>query len=322
MDCNTSKHYSTILVGVVCFLALGWGRPAHAIDDLLPASAPPGLIEWPVQTARIQSVQASGSPICGEADFAHQVVELSNIERFENGGLPPLKAVNSLLEATHSHSVNMAERNFFAHCDLDTKKSPWQRMRDAGYYYYLNFAAENIATGQQTPAAVVNSWMNSYGHRMNILDPSFREVGAGYYFYSGDTPNTRKDTNSDCVADNSIGFSTYRYWTQNFGLRSGVYPVVINLEAHWTDSRNVDLYIYGAGWASQMRLRNNDGSWTPWMAFQSEMSWTLDPLSGPQTVTVEIRSSSGSVRAASDEICVDSDDPVQLPELIFEDGLE
>lgn len=316
MDCRISKLRSTILIGLFAVFGLTPGSPTHASDDPGTSPAPPGLNGQPIQPAVTQPAQLTEIQVCGAADFAHEVVERVNIERFANGGLPPLKAVTSLFDATYAHSFNMAVRNFFAHCDLDTGKSPWQRMRDAGYAY--SSAAENIATGQRSPAEVMGDWMNSYGHRANILG-NFREIGVGYYYYAADTPDTRRDSNSDCTADGALNFSSYRYWTQDFGTRSNVYPVVINLESHSTDTRDVTLFIYGAGWADDMRLKNNDGPWTPWMAFESEVIWTLDPVGGTQSVTVEIRNRYGTVRAASDEICLVSD---VVSDVIFQNGME
>ncbi len=130
-------------------------------------------------------------------NFEELVVELVNEERWINGALPPLKH-NSLLDiSAETHSHDMADRNFFAHCDLDTKTLPWDRMTAAGYQW--NSAGENIAAGYGTPQDVMTGWMNSSGHRANILSTSFREIGVGYYYDSADSSGVRTDSNSDCA---------------------------------------------------------------------------------------------------------------------------
>jgi uncharacterized protein YkwD len=93
-----------------------------------------------------------------------------------------------------AHSQDMATNNYFEHTSLDGR-SPFQRMTDAGYRY--STAAENIGAGYSTPAAVVEGWMNSSGHRANILNCSLRQIGVG------------------CATSTSSKYRTY--WTQAFG---------------------------------------------------------------------------------------------------------
>lgn len=309
---------------VITLLAAMLGAcPSHAVSDdeeFQNRRAPPPLAVNSLTPQRAPHATVNDEAICGTADYAQQVVELTNMERFNNGALAPLKAAGELNDSSYLHSVAMAERNFFAHCDLDTGKSPWERMEDAGYYW--NWAGENIAAGYSTPDAVVTAWMNSAGHRANILDPNFREIGNGYYHYAADTPDTRRDSNGDCEADGQANGSYYRYWTQNFGTRNSIYPVVINLEAHMTEQYEVGLYVYGQGWATEMRIRNNTGAWTDWMPYSDEMVWRLDVGNGFQTVSVEIRNARGSVHTASDEICLVANEPAPQPVLIFSDGFD
>ena len=160
---------------------------------------------------------------------AEEVVELVNQERWTNGQLPPLKQ-NDLLDASaQTHSGDMAARDFFAHCDLDTGTLPWDRMTAAGYAW--NSAGENIAAGYGSPSAVMAGWMASSGHRANILSTSYREIGVGYEYQTTDQADIRYDSDGDCAADSYNHGPFYRYWTQNFGRRSNVYPVIIAREA-------------------------------------------------------------------------------------------
>jgi len=234
------------------------------------------------------------------ATFEEQVLELVNQERWNNGQLPPLKGNTLLDAAAETHSSNMAARDFFAHCDLDTKTSPWDRMNTAGYTGW-NSAAENIAAGYGTPADVMTGWMNSSGHRANILSTSVREIGVGYVYQSGDAGNIRYDA-GNCSADGGGHGPFYKYWTQDFGRISSVMPVVINREAYEATTQQVNLYMYGDGWAAEMRFRNENGTWSVWQPYQPNITWQLSAGSGSKTVYAEIKDSSGTVRGANDSI--------------------
>jgi uncharacterized protein YkwD len=245
----------------------------------------------------------------GGPSIEEQVVILVNQARWNNGQLPPLKHRDLLDNSSELHSSNMAVRNFFAHCDPDTLSQPWDRMASAGYSW--NYAAENIAAGYNSPTAVMAGWMASSGHRANILSTGSRELGVGYYYQASDLANVRQDANGDCVPDSNNNGPYYHYWTQNFGRIDSVYPVVINREAYETSSRNVNLYVYGAGWAQEMRFSNSGGSWSAWEPYQANKAWTLAAGTGPKTVLAEIRQG-GTVRSASDTIWL-NDVTLNLP---------
>ncbi|CAM2006939.1 CAP domain-containing protein [Acanthopleuribacter pedis] len=234
--------------------------------------------------------------------FEEQVVALVNIERLNNGGLPPLKQNSLLDQSSETHSENMAVRDFFAHCDLDTRSSMGDRMTAAGYAW--NSAGENIAAGQTTPEAVMTAWMNSSGHRANILRTSFQEIGVGYFFQSADQNNVRFDDTGDCNA-NRTGGPFRHYWTQNFGRSGAIFPLVINREAYVTEVQTVDLYIYGQGTFSEMRFRNNSGAFSEWEPFATEKTWNLDFGNGMHRVTVELRRPGGATQQASDTIVLE-----------------
>ncbi|MFB6726463.1 CAP domain-containing protein [Kribbella sp. NPDC056345] len=127
-------------------------------------------------------------------DFRSEVVSRTNAERAK-AGCPALNRHSALDNAAQGHAADMANRNYFSHNSLDGR-TPWDRIRQAGYPTNTG-RAENIAAGQTTPAAVVSSWMNSAGHRANMLNCSYRSIGVGYGYNSS---------------------STYdHYWVQNFG---------------------------------------------------------------------------------------------------------
>ncbi|MFE5140406.1 sigma-70 family RNA polymerase sigma factor [Streptomyces fagopyri] len=110
-----------------------------------------------------------------------QVVELVNKERAK-AGCGPLTEDAQLEKAAQAHSDDMAARNFFEHTNPDGA-DPGQRITAAGYRW--STYGENIAQGQQTPQAVMESWMNSPGHRANILNCSFKNIGVGVHKGSG-----------------------------------------------------------------------------------------------------------------------------------------
>jgi len=294
---------SLVLV-TVAVLAATAASAWDLTEPAFPAPLPPPI------AVRPPSAEPPAEPDQA-ATFEDQVMELVNQERWSNGQLAPLSRCALLDTSSETHSVNMGVRNFFAHCDPDTLTMPNDRMVAAGYT--PGSWGENIAAGYASPAAVVAGWMASSGHRANILSTSYRELGIGYSYDAGDTGNVRLDQNSDCTPDGTGG-PYYHYWTQNFGLRSSVYPVVIDREAYQTATVDVDLYLYGTGWASEMRIRNAGGTWTPWQPFAANVAWQLTPGPGVRQVDVEIRSGA-TVRSASDTIVSTATDDV-----IFADG--
>ena len=108
--------------------------------------------------------------------FEGEVVRLVNAERTKNG-LSPLKENWQLSRTARIKSEDMRKNGYFSHTS-PTYGTPFQMLKSFGISYEA--AGENIARGQKTPAAVVNAWMNSSGHRANILNPDFTEIGVGY----------------------------------------------------------------------------------------------------------------------------------------------
>ena len=132
------------------------------------------------------------------ADFESEVIDLVNAERAAQG-LHPLGVDHILVTAARDHSEDMGLQDYFSHTSLDGRTAP-DRITAAGYSY--NTYGENIAGGQPTPEDVIDAWMSSSGHRANILNSKFCDIGVGYAY----------------LAD-----STYRhYWTQDFGRKTGV----------------------------------------------------------------------------------------------------
>ncbi|MEU6673524.1 CAP domain-containing protein [Streptomyces sp. NPDC046925] len=127
----------------------------------------------------------------GLAEWGNSVLRLTNAERTA-AGLGPLSPDPLLTVAAQNHSADMIARAFYAHTSPDGGQ-PWDRASAAGSTH--RSIGENIACGQRTPAEVVDGWMNSPGHRANILKPSFTHLGVGF----------------------AGGGSAGTYWTQLFG---------------------------------------------------------------------------------------------------------
>ncbi|PFL01219.1 hypothetical protein COJ01_12215 [Priestia megaterium] len=115
------------------------------------------------------------------SQFEQKVVDLVNQER-EKQGLKPLTLNKKLSDVARTKSKDMMDKGYFDH-NSPTYGSPFDMMKQFGIEYTT--AGENIAKGQQSPEDVMNAWMNSDGHRKNILNPDFTEIGVGYV--KGDT---------------------------------------------------------------------------------------------------------------------------------------
>lgn len=115
--------------------------------------------------------------------YEQQVVDLVNQERAA-AGLPALKVNAKLAGVAEKKAEDLRDNNYFAH-QSPTYGSPFDMMKQFGISY--TSAGENIAKGQKTPADVMNGWMNSEGHRANILNASYTEIGVGYVTDSNGT---------------------------------------------------------------------------------------------------------------------------------------
>ena len=133
----------------------------------------------------------SNDNVTGEfAAFQKEVVRLVNVER-QKQGLGKLSLNAKLSNVATLKSQDMINKNYFDHTS-PTYGSPFDMMKQFNISYKT--AGENIAKGQKTPAEVVKAWMNSQGHRENILNKNYTEIGIG----------VAKDANGTL------------YWTQMF----------------------------------------------------------------------------------------------------------
>lgn len=110
------------------------------------------------------------------SSYDNELLKLTNAERARYN-LPALILNSRLGTAAQLHAKDMATHNYFSHTGLNGSTLA-SRANDAGYDY--RYIGENIAKGYQTPEQVVTGWMNSKGHRDNILNSNYTEVGFGY----------------------------------------------------------------------------------------------------------------------------------------------
>ena len=112
-----------------------------------------------------------------ESSMALEVLNLVNVER-KKQGLNPLILSHTLNGIANEKAKDMAVKNYFSH-QSPTYGSPFEMLQRFGVTY--SSAGENIAGGQKTAQAVMTDWMNSSGHRANILNKNYTELGVGYY---------------------------------------------------------------------------------------------------------------------------------------------
>ena len=124
----------------------------------------------PNSSKGMEIAEQSGSTV--QAD---QVLELVNKER-SKVGLKALTLSNELTDVAMEKARDMRDSNYFDHTSPNYG-SPFEMMRHFGIQY--RSAGENIAAGQKTAAEVMNSWMNSSGHRANILNSDYEQLGVG-----------------------------------------------------------------------------------------------------------------------------------------------
>ncbi|MGI6727407.1 MAG: CAP domain-containing protein [Anaerovoracaceae bacterium] len=123
------------------------------------------------------------APDNNAGSYEKQVVDLVNKERAAQG-LPALSYNASLSKVAEAKAADMRDKGYFSHTS-PTYGSPFDMMKTFGITYRA--AGENIAKGYKTPDSVMNGWMNSPGHRANILNSDFSEIGVGYVTDSNGT---------------------------------------------------------------------------------------------------------------------------------------
>ncbi|GGA62054.1 CAP domain-containing protein [Ornithinibacillus halotolerans] len=151
------------------FIAKRYGLDYKQLMRLNPSVVPTNM-----QVGSVIRLRATApSP----TTFEEQVAQLVNQERAKHG-LSPLKHRADIKSVAERKAADMINSNYFSHTSPNYG-SPFDMLKTFGIKYRT--AGENIAKGQKTPQEVMNAWMNSSGHRANILNANFDSIGVGYY---------------------------------------------------------------------------------------------------------------------------------------------
>lgn len=222
--------------------------------------------------------------------YEAQTVYFGNLERVARG-IPPLRWNRELTNSARWFSWDSVENRADVYCGHQDSAGGWPGDRNLAHGYYGYSGAENAYCGFMMPQDAIDGWMNSPGHRDNLLDAASREIGLGYYQRAADG---------------------HGYITQDFGQDPLYAPVIINNEALNTTTSQVELYIYSSGLGGgfneasapqQMRISNTpcleEANWQP---YNAQISWTLFPGEGWRSVYTQIQDAFGRSFTASDVI--------------------
>ena len=166
-------RYLTVLMVISLFILpaclggeSGDGNVTDPVGSVIPPQGgndpDPGVADIRDEFLAAVNQARSASRICGNTPY---------------GPAPPVSWSDSLAMAAYLHSEDMVLNNFFSHTGADGS-SPGQRISRQGYPWRTY--GENIAVGYPTVSSVIQGWLGSEGHCMNLMNPAFTEIGAGY----------------------------------------------------------------------------------------------------------------------------------------------
>lgn len=228
-----------------------------------------------------------------------QTVYFGNLARRKNG-VPPLRWNKQLTDAARWFAWDSVENRANGFCGHQDTQGNWPDDRAGAFGYKGGAGAENAYCGYMEPQDAIDGWMNSAGHRANLLDPNSREIGMGYYLRPGDRRG---------------------YEVQDFGADAVYPPVIIENEAITTTTPSVQLYIYdrqvgsggfaGMGAAADMMLSNDacfaGAAWEP---YNANKVWNLTAGEGWRTVYAKTRDTQGRTTTAGDKIFLGANVPL------------
>lgn len=169
ISASAASQYTVVKGDSMWKIAVRYQIGLSEIISANPQVANPNLI-YPGDVLTIPSINGD------VLSFEKEVVRLVNNVRAQNG-LMPLTENWQLSRVARYKSQDMHDKKYFSHTS-PTYGSPFDMIRN--FNIKFNYAGENIAMGYTTPAAVVDGWMNSSGHRANILNKNFTQIGVGY----------------------------------------------------------------------------------------------------------------------------------------------
>lgn len=228
-----------------------------------------------------------------------QTVYLGNLARQNEAGVPPLRWNRQLTYAGRWFSWDSVENRVDPYCGHQDTLGGWPSDRALTFGYLGGAGAENAFCGYVTPQQAIDGWLNSPGHRANLLAEGHREIGLGYY---------RRDADGR------------GYVAQMFGADAVYPPVVIENEAIATINPTVNLYIYdrtggggfaGAAPAAEMMVSNDQCfSSAAWEPYTARKSWTMTGGDGWKSVYVKTRDDFGRTISVADSIFLGANAPL------------
>jgi len=190
------KKITALVLMSLCFMAV-YNPPTTDAQGTNVHVVQPGDSLWKIsvkyQMGLSEIIQANPNIKNPSMIYPNQKINVPNIDNVKNVeeevlslvnqerskiGLKPLQMDWELARVARMKSEDMAKKNYFSHTS-PTYGSPFDMMKQFGISFRT--AGENIASGQTTPKEVMESWMNSQGHRANILKPDYTHLGVGYY---------------------------------------------------------------------------------------------------------------------------------------------
>jgi uncharacterized protein YkwD len=157
----------------------GSDQPPGPPAEVTPPPTTPTPTLTPTATSSTPAPSTTSTSTANESEpsaYEAEVLRLTNVER-RKAGCGPLSTDANLTVSAGRHAEDMVARHFFDHVNPDGQ-DPFERMAAAGFHG--SAMAENIAMGYDSPQAAVDGWMNSDGHRKNILNCGYNRLGVGY----------------------------------------------------------------------------------------------------------------------------------------------
>lgn len=178
---SCTRYVRTVYINEKIITRQTTARPVYSVRTAKTTEpAETTVTEKPTETTT-QAVQSAKT--VSASDVSGEILSLVNRERAANG-LSALTLDAKLSAAAQAKAEDMYNKGYFSHTS-PTYGSPFDMMKSFGISYRT--AGENIAKGQKTPSAVMSAWMNSEGHRKNILGSAYTKLGVGYVNAGGTT---------------------------------------------------------------------------------------------------------------------------------------
>ncbi len=184
----TARNRIALAVAGALLAAVGWSAASasaeqHIAEPVIDGASANAPAERGERISLVPSTPATTPSVTGDP-LLDRVLELTNAER-ARAGLPALGWNAQLAQAAQAHSEDQARRNTLTHYGPNGE-SPGDRISLTGYRY--RSWAENAAMGYRSAESVMAGWMNSSGHRANILRTNVSEIGLGLAYSSGGVP--------------------------------------------------------------------------------------------------------------------------------------